>query len=87
MRIVSALLVACLAGATAWASIDAPGDLVDQAKGATRVVVATVTDVASSFAVNEFGDQLIVSQVTFRVEARACRGGAAGATVADARDG
>ena len=68
MRIVSALLVACLAGATAWASIDAPGDLVDQAKGATRVVVATVTDVASSFAVNEFGDQLIVSQVTFRVE-------------------
>ena len=68
MRIVSAILVASLAAATTSASIDMPQDLVDQAKGANRVAVATVTDVASAFAVNEFGDQLIVSQVSFRVE-------------------
>ena len=68
MRIVSALLMASLAAATATASIDVPQDLVEHAKGANRVAVATVTDVASSFGVNEFGDQLIVSRVTFRVE-------------------
>ena len=68
MRIVSALLVAGLAAATVSASIDVPQDLVEHAKGANRVAVATVTDVESSFAVNEFGDQLIVSRVAFRVE-------------------
>jgi hypothetical protein len=68
VRAASTFLLACLAAAAAWASVDAPGDLVEQAKGANRVAVATVTDVASAFAVNEFGDQLIVSRVTFRVE-------------------
>ena len=68
MRIPSAILVACLAAVTASAAIDPPQDLVEHAKGASRVVVATVTDVESSFATNDSGDQLIVSRVAFQVD-------------------
>ena len=68
VRTASAFFVACLAAVAASASIDVPADLVEHAKGANRVVVATVTDVDSGFATNEFGDHLIISRVAFRVE-------------------
>jgi hypothetical protein len=44
-----------------------PG-LVDIARGAHRVVVATVTHVQPVFQVNEYGDQLIVSRTHLRVD-------------------
>jgi hypothetical protein len=45
-----------------------PPDLATRARGADRVVVATVLDVTASFAKSEFGDQLIVSRVVLQVE-------------------
>ena len=38
------------------------------AKGAAKVVVATVVGVESRFDINSFGDQLIVSEVALRVD-------------------
>jgi len=66
-KIVLALLVLCLVAARATA-VDGPLDLEKRAKGAGRVVVATVTDVAEAFGENEFGDQLILTAVTLRVD-------------------
>jgi hypothetical protein len=40
----------------------------ERVRGAERVVVASVSDVTGAFATNEFGDQLIVSQVSLVVE-------------------
>jgi len=68
MRTLSLCLAGCLATATVWASVDSPVDVGAQAKGANKVVVATVTDVQSAFGENDFGDRLILSQVTFRVD-------------------
>jgi len=69
-RILSVALVcgvfACLPHA-----VDAqPGrvDLPDRIRGAQRVVVGVVADVAPEFRENEFGDQLIVSRTTVVVE-------------------
>jgi hypothetical protein len=53
---------------SASASLDPPVDVGQQAKGAKKVVVATVTDVNAAFGENEFGDRLILSQVTLRVD-------------------
>jgi hypothetical protein len=44
-----------------------PLDLAARAKGAEKVVVATVGDVHASFTRNKYGDQLIVSRVTLNV--------------------
>ena len=53
---------------SASASFDPSVDVAKQAKGAKKVVLATVTDVNAEFGENEFGDRLIFSQVTLRVD-------------------
>ena len=68
MRTLSLFLSLGLTAATVWASVDPPVDVGAQAKGANKVVVATVTDVQSAFGENDFGDRLILSRVTFRVD-------------------
>jgi len=45
-----------------------PVTIEERARGAERVVVATVTDVTSRYERNEFGDELIVSRATLAVE-------------------
>jgi hypothetical protein len=67
MKTLSACLAGCLTAATVWASVDPPVEVADKAKGANKVVAATVTNVQSAFGVNDFGDRLILSQVTFQV--------------------
>lgn len=66
-KIVPALLVVCLSAVVALA-VDDPPDIAPRAKGAGKVVVATVTDVTAEFGENEFGDRLIYSQVTLEVD-------------------
>jgi hypothetical protein len=65
-------LVIVLTAVTATASVDTPSDAGKdagtKAKASKRVVVATVTNVDSAFGENEFGDRLIISQVTLRVD-------------------
>ena|SRR5688572_28546529 len=68
MRAAPAFLVVSLAVATVSASTDPPVNVGAQAKGARKVVFATVTDVRAAFGVNDFGDQLILSHVTFRLD-------------------
>jgi hypothetical protein len=68
MRCMFGLLGACLIAATVSASIDPPVDVAGHARGATKVVVSTVLNVEAAFGVNDFGDQLILSKVSFRVE-------------------
>lgn len=68
MRTPSMILALLLTSTIASASADPQVDLPAQAKGARRVVVATVTDVQSSFGVNDHGDQLILSHVSVRVD-------------------
>lgn len=43
-------------------------DVANRARGAGRIVVATVTDVETVAAQNEYGDQLIISRTTLMVE-------------------
>ena len=45
-----------------------PVTIEERARGAERVVVATVTDVSSRYERNEFGDELIVSRATLALE-------------------
>jgi hypothetical protein len=45
-----------------------PVDVATRARGAGRVVIATVTDVQPRFDVNEHGDRIIVSQAYLAVE-------------------
>jgi len=45
-----------------------PLPIEERARGAERVVVATVTDVTSRYERNEFGDELIVSRATLAIE-------------------
>ena len=66
MRSVIATAVVCL-GFAAAAAAQSP-DVAAHAKKADKVVVATVEDVVPRYAVNEFGDRLIVSEVWLRVE-------------------
>jgi hypothetical protein len=68
MRSMFGLLGAWLIATTVSASIDPPVDVAAHARGATKVVVATVLAVDASFGVNDFGDQVILSRVSFRVE-------------------
>jgi hypothetical protein len=70
------LAVVCLAvglaagsGAAALAaSVGQPVPIETRARGAQKVFVAAVQDVQARFAINEFGDQLIVSDLTLLVE-------------------
>ena len=68
MKTASALLVVCLTAATVHASVDPPLDLEKHTRGATKVVLATVTDVGAAFGENAYGDQLILSRLTMRVD-------------------
>jgi hypothetical protein len=62
-----ALVMVCVAAATLSASSGRSVDVATRARGSERVVIATVSDVQSRFAVNEHGDRLIVSQVWLNV--------------------
>jgi hypothetical protein len=64
------LFVMCVLGTTLSAESGPPLTLEARAKGAQMVVVASVGNVNSWYAVNQYGDQLIVSQVTLNVEER-----------------
>jgi hypothetical protein len=68
MRTLLVLSVVCLGAATLSASEGPNIDIGTQAKGAKKVVVATVVDVQSTFDVNDFGDRLIMSHVLLQVE-------------------
>ena len=50
------------------AAIDPPVDVHEQSRGASKVVLATVVDVEAVLGENDFGDQLILSHVTMRVD-------------------
>jgi hypothetical protein len=67
-RTALALLTLCLTAATVVAKVDARPDVGERAKGSAKVVLATVTDVEAAFGENAYGDRLILSQVTMRVE-------------------
>jgi len=58
----------CAATATTSASEGPAVDIGTRAKGAERVVVATVEDLQSTFEVNSYGDRLIVSHMHLQVE-------------------
>jgi hypothetical protein len=62
------LMLACVAASTSvLAEIGPPPTIAARAQGAGRVVVAKVLDVQSKFATNQFGDQLIVSDLVLEV--------------------
>ena len=67
MKTAWALLVTCLTAASVSASVDPPLDLVNRTRGATKVILATVVDAEAEFGENEYGDQLILTQVTLEV--------------------
>lgn len=60
--------VALALAAQASLVAQAPPGISERVRGAERVVVASVSDVTASFASNEYGDQLIVSQVSLSIE-------------------
>ena len=55
------------AAATALAEVGERADVPELARGASRIVVAHVSNVESRFETNRFGDQLIVSTVALDV--------------------
>ena len=62
------LFLACVGASTSViAEIGPPPTIAARAHGAGRVVVATVLDVQSRFATNQFGDQLIMSDLVLEV--------------------
>jgi len=67
MRAGIGLFLVCVASATLSAAVGPPVTVQARAKGAQKVVIATVEDVQSTFAVNGFGDRLIYSSVRLRV--------------------
>ena len=67
-RTLPAVLTAFVTAVTMTASAQMPDDVGERAKGAKKVVVATVTDVESEFGENDYGDRLILSRVSMRVD-------------------
>ena len=68
MKQAFSLLVTCVLMVTvARAGVGPPPDIPAAARGAARIVVATVRDVRAQFETNRFGDQLIVSTVLLEV--------------------
>jgi len=62
------MFLACVAAsASSYAQIGPPPTVAERARGAGRVVVATVLDVHARFESNQFGDQLIVSHAVLEV--------------------
>ena len=68
MKTAWALLVTCLTAASVSASVDAPLELVERTRGASKVILATVVAAEAEFGENEYGDQLILTQVTVEVD-------------------
>lgn len=68
MKAASGFLAICLIAATVWASSETSVDVGEKAKGAKKVMVATVTDVQSELGENDYGDHLILSHVALRVD-------------------
>ena len=68
MRTLFAVCVICVGAATASASDGPAVDIPTRAKGAKKVVVATVVDVQATFDVNEYGDRLIVSHALLHID-------------------
>jgi hypothetical protein len=70
-RVLSVIVAAVFAGggAVVVAQHGPPIDLTALARGADRVLVATVIRVDPGFQTNEFGDELIVSRTHLRVDA------------------
>ena len=60
-------LVVCATVTTLSADIGPPVDLGARARGAREIVVATVAEVESAFAVSDHGDELIVSHGLLQV--------------------
>jgi hypothetical protein len=77
---VCALSLVAFSGASVFADVQKPATIEERAKGAERVVVATVTHVTSRFERNEFGDELIVSRASLAVE-EALKGAAESTTL------
>ena len=59
---------ACCAGISVTASTGPNVDISERVRGAQRVVVATATTVTAGWQRNEYGDELIVSELTLAVE-------------------
>ena len=71
IRVLKTALLAgasCGAAAVLTAQMGPPVGIQANAKGAAKIVVATVVGVESRFDINPFGDQLIVSEVALRVD-------------------
>jgi hypothetical protein len=72
--LVLALAATLFSGSITSAQHGPPADVTQLARGAERVVVATVMNVNAAFQVNEHGDELIVSRASIRVDAVLKRG-------------
>jgi hypothetical protein len=68
MKAAYGFLAVCVIAATVSASTQAPADVGERAKGAKKVMVGTVTDVQAEFGENDYGDHLILSHVSVRVD-------------------
>ena len=62
-----AAAIVCASAAAATAEVGPPPDLAAHSRDAGKIVVARITDVHASFATNQFGDQLIVSNAVLEV--------------------
>ena len=67
-RTLTAVLGLVLTVVTVTAQNETTVDVGEKAKGAKKVVVATVADVESEFGENDYGDRLILSRVSMRVD-------------------
>jgi hypothetical protein len=66
---VALLLSMCVTAATVSASVGRPPDVASRAKSASKIVVATVTDVEPGrFDVSQYGDRVIVTRAWLRVD-------------------
>lgn len=68
MRVVPVCAVVCIAAATLSASVGIPVDVGTRTKGAGQVVIATVTDVYSTFGTTPHGDRVIFTHAQLQVE-------------------
>ena len=67
MKRLIAVVVCAVVAASAYAAVGQDPTIGEMSRGAGRIVVAQVLDVQSKFAANEFGDQLIISNVVLDV--------------------
>jgi hypothetical protein len=67
-KIALVLLMSGSTAATSFAQHGRPEDVQTRAKGAQKVVVATVMSVTPTFETNKWGDRLIVSHADLKVE-------------------